>query len=102
VHRPHAGVGTEIARAIDDHLAGDGDLGEGVSPVHLDIGKALVVFKAHIVAWTMPLDQVHFQNQRFQLRADDNPLDIGDLADQFLSFRLFVGAGMEVRSHPRA
>lgn len=102
MHRPHTGVGTEIARAIDDHLAGDGDLGEGVSPVHLDIGKAFVVLQAHVVSRAVTLDQVHLQNQRFQLRADHDPLDVGDLAHQFLGFGVFMGAGMEVGAHPRA
>ncbi len=102
MHCPDAGIGPVVAGAVFHHLPGDGDLGEGGVPVNLDVGVAFVVFQPDVEARAVLLDQVHFQDQRFQLRADHNPFDVGDLADELASFGLVPGAVVEVRAHPVA
>jgi hypothetical protein len=102
VDGPHAGVGAEVARAVRLHLAGDGHLGEGVAPMDLDIGVALVILKAHVVARLVALDQVHLEDQRLQLGGDHDPLDVGDLAHELVGFGMLVGGIVEVRAHPGA
>ena len=102
VHRPDAGVGAEVARAVLDHLAGDGHLGEGVRPVHLDVGVALVVLEADVVARAVLLDQVHLEDERLELRTDHDPLDIGDVLHQLAGLVVLVGALLEIGAHPVA
>ncbi len=99
VHRPDAGVGSEIARAVIDHHARDGHLGVGVCPVHLDIGVTLVVLQAHVEARAVFLDQVHLEDQRLELRAGDDPLDIGDVLHQLVGLVILVAAVLEIGAH---
>ena len=50
--------------------------------MHLDIRVALVILQADVVVRAVLLDQVHLQDQRFQLGADHDPFDVGDVAHQ--------------------
>jgi hypothetical protein len=36
----------------------------------------------------MPLDEVHFQDQSFKLRSHNNPINIGDVPNQFGGFSI--------------
>ena len=82
VDRPGGGIRPKISRAVFDHLAGDGDFGIRLTPMDFDVGIALVVLQADVVFRPVALDQVHFQDQGFQLRTDHDPLDVDDLAHQ--------------------
>lgn len=42
------------------------------------------------------LDQVHLQDQGFELRTDSDPFDVDDLAYQLARFLAVLGAGMEI------
>ena len=64
-----------------------------------DVRVALVVLEADVVVRAVLLDQVHLEDQRFQLGSDDDPLDVGDAADQLIDAPVVVGAGVEVRAH---
>jgi hypothetical protein len=48
------------------------------------------------------LDQVHFQDQGFQLGAHHDPFDVLDHAHQFFDLACLPGADVEVRAHPAA
>ena len=102
VHGPHAGVGAEVARAVVDHLARDGDFGKGVRPVYLDVGVAFVVLEAHVVTRAVLFDQVHLEDERLEFRADHDPLDVGDVFDQLAGLKVLVAGRVEVRAHPVA
>ncbi len=101
VHRPDAGVRAEVTRAILDHLAGDGNLREGIRPVHLDVWIALIVLQAHIEMRSMLLDQVHLQDQGFELRANHDPFDVDDIVHQLERARVGLRA-VKVGTHPVA
>jgi len=45
------------------------------------------------------LDQIHLQNERFQLRTDDDPFDIDDLLYEPPCFAIMPCAGMEIGAH---
>jgi hypothetical protein len=45
------------------------------------------------------LDEVHLQDQRFELRADHNPLKVGDIAHQAAGFGVVAGIRVEVGAH---
>jgi hypothetical protein len=64
--------------------------------VDLDVGVALVVLEADVVARAVLLDEVHLQDQRFELGADHDPLDIGDALDELAGLVVVLGAGVEV------
>jgi hypothetical protein len=98
---PHAGVGSVVSGAILDHLACNGHLGKWICPVDLDVGVALVVFQAHVVARTMFLDQVHLQDQGFELRTDHDPVNIGDIFYELLRPE-FSAAAMKVGANSAA
>ena len=100
--RPDAGIGAEITRAVVLHLAGDGHLGEGVRPVDLDVGVALVILETHVKARLVALDQGHLEDQGFQLGADHDPFDVGDLPHQAACFSVRLGSGVEVGAHAAA
>ncbi len=48
---------------------------------NLNKRKMLVILKQHIVSWTVLLDEVHFQDQRFHFAVSDDVLKFSDLAD---------------------
>ena len=67
VQGPHAGIGAVVTRPVLKDLARDGHAGERHIPMHLDIGVALIILHADVVLRAIALDQVHLQDQRFQL-----------------------------------
>ena len=69
-------------RTVFLHLARDGHLGEGFLPVDFYIRVAFVILQPNVEAWTVALDQIHFQDERFELRADHDPFDVRNLAHQ--------------------
>ncbi len=102
VHRPHAGIGTVIVRAILHHLARDRHLGEGIVPVNFDVGVTLVIFQADVVVRPVLLDQIHFEDQRFQLGTNHDPLDMVDVAHHLAGLKIQIGTVVEVRANPVA
>ena len=72
-------VGAEVAAAVAIHLPRDVTLGNGVGPMHLDVRVALVVLEPDVVVRPVALDQVHLEDQRLELRADDDPFEVGDV-----------------------
>ena len=65
-----------------------------------DIRVAFVILQADVVLGPVALDQVHFQDQGFQLRADHDPLEVGDLAHQAAGLVVVAGIGVEIGAHP--
>ncbi len=63
VHRPGTGEGAKVARAVLHHVASDGHLGEGVGPMHLDVGVTLVVLELDVVTRAVFFDQVHLEDE---------------------------------------
>ncbi len=102
VDSPYAGIRAEIAPAIIPHLAGYSQFGEGVLPMDFDVGIAFIVFQADIILGPVPLDQRHFEDQRFQFRADHDPLNIGDLMHQAACFSVILGRAVEIGTDPVA
>jgi len=100
--RPDTGIRAKITRTVVLHLARDGHLGEWIRPVDLDVGVALVVFKAHVEARLVALDQGHLKDQSFQLGADHDPFDVGNLPHQAACLGIRLGSGMEVGAHAAA
>ncbi len=52
----------------------------------LDVGIAFVILQAHIVKGAVLLDQVHFKDQGFQLRANHDPFDVPDAGNHPAGF----------------
>ncbi len=96
VDSPGGGIRPKVARAILHHLAGDRHLGEWLSPVDLDIRIALVVLEPDVVLRPVLLDQVHLEDERLQLRADDDPLKINDIPYEPARLGVMTGIRMEV------
>ena len=67
--------------------------------MNLDIGVALVILEADVVMRAVLLDQVHFQDQGFQLRPNHDPLDISDMLDQLARFEIQRAAVLEVGAY---
>ena len=95
VDGPGGGIRPEVARAVVRHHARDSHFRERFPPMDFDIRVALVVLQADVVLGPVALDQVHFEDQRLQLRTDHDPLDVGDLAHQAAG--LVVVAGVRVK-----
>jgi hypothetical protein len=70
--------------------------------MHFDIRVAFVIFQADIEARPVLLDQIHFQDQRFQFGAHHDPFDIGDIAHQAPGLLAGIPIGMEIRAHAGA
>ena len=85
------GIGAKVAGAVLAHAPHHLHFGEIVLPVHLDIGKTLVVLKADVIARLKTFDQLIFEDQRLQLGIRHPPGNIGDLIHQRLSFGVVVG-----------
>ena len=96
IDRPGGGVRTKITRAIFDHLPRDGDFGEWLVPVDLDVRIALVILEADVVFRAMLLDQVHLKDERLKLRADHDPFNIHDLAHEAAGLGIVAGIRVEV------
>jgi hypothetical protein len=45
-------------------------------------------------------NQVHFQDQRFQLGAHDDPFDIADALHQLTGLEFLIAQGLKVRADP--
>ena len=85
-----------VAAAVPLHAPNDADLGEILVPVQLDVGVGFVVLEPHVEPRPVALDQLIFQDQRFQLGVGDDPFQVGDLAHQ--PPRLGIPVGLEVRA----
>jgi len=68
--------------------------GKSFLPVDLDVGIGLVVFSGHCNG-VMALDQLVLEDQRLQLGVGDDPLQIGDLADETRRARMDAPAGLK-------
>jgi hypothetical protein len=66
-------------------LACDGHFGIRLIPMDFYIGIALIILETDVVFWTVLLDEVHLKDERFKLRADHDPLNIGNVARGFSS-----------------
>ena len=69
--------------------------------MNFDIRITFIILHAHVIARPVLLDQVHLQDQGFQLRTDYDPLDIGDIFYQLERTRMFLII-MEIGAHPGA
>ena len=96
---PGRGIRAEIARAVFRHLPRHGDFREGVRPVNFDIRITLVVLETDVEFWPVFLDEIHLEDQRFQLRPNQDPLDVADLAHQAACLCIVAGIGVEIRPH---
>jgi hypothetical protein len=74
--------------------------------MHFDVGVALIILQAYVVVRPVLLDQRHLQDQGFQLGADNNPVNIGDILYQVARFQIRVRAVqlvvVEIGTHPVA
>ena len=97
IHRARIGERAKVARAVLLHLARRQHLGEGVLPVDLDVGIALVVLEPDVELGLVLLDEVTFQQQRFQFRVRRPDFQIGDLGNEPLRLGRQIRAGVKVR-----
>ena len=67
-----------------------------------DVGVAFVILELDVIKRLVFFDQVHFQDQGFQLRTDDDPFNIPDVVHQMTRPGIFTCAGMEIGTHPVA
>ena len=96
---PHAGVRAEISRAVFGvHPACHGHGRKRIRVVHFDVGVALVVFEPDVVLGPVFLDQVHLEDERLELGADDDRVEVGDVLHQLARFRRIHGL-VEIRPH---
>jgi hypothetical protein len=102
VNRPGAGKGAEIAGAVAEHSPCDLDLGEGVLPVDLEVGVALVVLEAHIVPGAVLLDQGALEDQRLQLGLGDDIVEVGDVSHHASGLGGVMDIVLKVRADARA
>ncbi len=96
MHRPNAGIRTEITRSITHHLPCYCHFGEWIIEVNLDVRITFVILQPDVKTRPMFLDQVHFKDQRFKFRTDHDPLQVGDLADHFDHLALVIRVLLEV------
>ncbi len=75
-HRLRIGEGAEVARAIPEDPAGEVHTGPLLLHGDLDEGVAFVVPQPHVIARALLLDQVAFQDQRFDRRGGDGYVQI--------------------------
>ena len=78
--RSGADVGAEIPGAVLFKTAAHFRFGVGVPEVHPDIGIVLVVLEKDVVIGPVQLDQVAFQDQRLQVGAAQEDIEIVDMA----------------------
>src|SRR5262249_23839794 len=71
--------GAEVAVAVLPEAAHAIDAGEVFGQRDLDVGVVLVVAQAHVVFGLMVLDVLVLEDQRLDLAAREDELDIGDL-----------------------
>ena len=97
-HRPCRGIWSKIARAIDHHMPCGQNAGPGVLEGDFDIGVATIIFEQDVIARAMLLDEIHFEQQRFELAIGDDDVKIGDFGHHTA---VFVGelADIEIRTH---
>src|SRR5207244_2507001 len=79
IDRPRGAKRSVVARAIAFHAPRHKYFGERFLPRILDVWVALVVFESHIVVRAVALDQVVFEDQRFEFGAGDDELDLLDV-----------------------
>ena len=63
VHRLRGSKGAKVPRPISSHVAHDIDAREILLQADLDVGIALVIFEAHIVARPVSFDQLTFEDE---------------------------------------
>ncbi len=94
-------VGAEVARAVVAHDAREHDARERLVR-DLEIREALVVAQPHVERRLMALDQVRFEDQRFDLVRDDDRAHVDDALDHLHRAVRVRGAVLEVRAHAAA
>ena len=100
-HRPGAGVGPKVARAVALDAPRDVHPWPGLVHVDLEIGIVFIVLETHVVKGLVPLDQRRLQVQRLLLRAGGDVLEVGDAPDEVPRLALQGARRAEVRAHPR-
>ncbi len=53
-----------------------------------DVGVAFIIFQANVITRAVLLDQVHLKDERFQLRPDHDPFNVGDIGYQLAGFKI--------------
>ena len=97
VDGPGRRVGAEVSRAVITHLARHRHLGVRFGPMDLDVRIALVILEADVVLRPMLLDQIHLEDQRFQLRSHEDPFDVRNLPHQTPRLGILARIGVKVR-----
>jgi len=80
------------------HIAHGQHFGVGRLPLDLDVRIALVVLQPDVEVRLVALDEIRFEQQRFQLGVGDDPLEIGNLGDEALRLGRVIAGGVKVRS----
>ncbi len=83
-------VRAEIAGPVLQNLAADGQVGKRVADVETQDRIAFVILEDHVVARTMALDQVGFEQQRLLFGSGDDGFEIGNAGHQ----RAGLGVGL--------
>ena len=82
VDRASAGVGSKVACAISDDLAGREDPWPLILERHFDVGVGFVILEQNVVARAVLLDQIHLKEQRLKLTLRHDDLKISNVTDQ--------------------
>ncbi len=96
------GKGTKVAAPIGYHLPHQNHPREILLHGDLDIGIALVILEADVVARVVSLDELGFEDEGLKLALGDDPLDIRDVGDQAGGLGVAQGRLAKVGTHPMA
>ncbi|MNX69668.1 hypothetical protein D3C86_1008950 [compost metagenome] len=100
VHGPPIGIGTEVARAVVQALAGDDQAGIGLVEGQLEPGISLVVLEQDVEIRPMPLDQGVLEHQGLDLGGGRNGLEVVDHPHQGPHLGRVALVLAEVGTHP--
>src|SRR5262249_13107867 len=99
---PHGGggiEGPEVGGAVLLHAPGPHQARGLLLRGELAGGVVLVVPQADVVAGAVALDQVRLEDERFQIVAGDDELEVVDLADQGVRLRVAGPRVLEIGAH---
>ncbi len=91
-------VGTEVTRAIVLHHAREHHAREGLVR-HLQVRVPFVVAQTNVERRLMPLDQIRFENERFDFIRDDDRSHVDDPLYHRLRADVMACGVLEVRAH---
>ena len=94
-------VRSEVAGTVVAHEPREGETGEGLVR-HLEVRIALVISQAHVERRLMALDQVRFEDQRFDFVAHHQRPDVDHALDHLLLEVIQRRTILKVRAHAAA